>query len=158
MAPCGFGSAGHVSLVRCSAALASAVEPCGMTLTVWTTRRVSWMCVSTGLVVLNKYLLSTVGFCYPMALSGMGMAFSSVASFIACKVNSAPLPPMHAVASKWPEPRHQEGGLAVPAPACCSADAHRPLANHQTFIDICFDVLLFVPGHAACIPVDLQHA
>eukprot|EP00891_Asterochloris_glomerata_P003668 jgi/Astpho2/3668/e_gw1.00059.28.1_t len=57
-----------------------------MTVTLWEHCRVSWMCVSTGLVVLNKYLLSNVGFCYPMALSGMGMAFSSVASFIACKV------------------------------------------------------------------------
>lgn len=63
-----------------------------MTVTLWERCRVSWMCVSTGLVVLNKYLLSNVGFCYPMALSGMGMAFSSVASFIACKVSGASLP------------------------------------------------------------------
>ena len=97
MAPRGFGSAGHVSLAWCSAALLDAVKPCGMTVTVHSSCRVSWMCVSTGLVVLNKYLLSNVGFSYPMALSGMGMAFSSVASFIACKVSNASLPPTHAV-------------------------------------------------------------
>ena len=101
MAPCGFGSAGHVSLAWCSAALAGAVEPCGTAVTLQGSCRVSWMCVSTGLVVLNKYLLSNVGFSYPMALSGMGMAFSSVASFIACKVNDAPLPPTHAVVPRW---------------------------------------------------------
>ena len=44
------------------------------------------MCVSSGLVVLNKYLLSYTGFQYPMALSGLGMAFSTIASFLACKV------------------------------------------------------------------------
>ena len=65
------------------------------------------MCVSTGLVVLNKYLLSNVGFCYPMALSGMGMAFSSVASFVACKVSNASLLPIHAVSPRQPKPKHQ---------------------------------------------------
>ena len=44
------------------------------------------MCLSSGLVVLNKYLLSYVGFQYPMTLSGLGMAFSAIASFLTCKV------------------------------------------------------------------------
>jgi len=42
-----------------------------------------WMGVSSGLIMLNKDLLSN-GFPYPMALSGMGMAFSAVASYFAC--------------------------------------------------------------------------
>ena len=49
--------------------------------------RISWMCFSSGLVVLNKYLLSYVGFQYPMTLSGLGMAFSAIASFLTCKVS-----------------------------------------------------------------------
>lgn len=41
--------------------------------------------VSSGLILLNKDLLSH-GFPYPMALSGLGMAFSGAASFLCCKV------------------------------------------------------------------------
>jgi len=46
---------------------------------------VAWMSVSSGLILLNKDLLSN-GFHYPMALSGLGMAFSATASYICCKV------------------------------------------------------------------------
>ena len=42
-----------------------------------------WMCFSGGLIMLNKDLLSH-GFPYPMALSGLGMIFSGVASQIVC--------------------------------------------------------------------------
>lgn len=45
----------------------------------------AWMSVSSGLILLNKDLLSH-GFHYPMALSGLGMAFSGTASFICCRV------------------------------------------------------------------------
>ena len=48
------------------------------------------MCLSSGLVVLNKYLLSYVGFQYPMTLSGLGMVFSAIASFVTCKVRCNP--------------------------------------------------------------------
>lgn len=41
----------------------------------------AWMGVSSGLIMLNKNLLSN-GFPYPMALSGLGMAFSWVASYV----------------------------------------------------------------------------
>ena len=50
---------------------------------------VLWMSVSSALIVLNKQLLSVVGFHYPMALSGLGMAFSSLAGFVVCKVSLA---------------------------------------------------------------------
>eukprot|EP00884_Botryococcus_braunii_P023437 jgi/Botrbrau1/9778/Bobra.85_1s0022.2 len=46
----------------------------------------SWMAVSSALIILNKHLMSTDGFHFPMALSGLGMAFSAVASFIVCRV------------------------------------------------------------------------
>lgn len=45
-----------------------------------------YMTISSALIVLNKQLMSGDGFRYPMALSGLGMGFSAVASFIACKV------------------------------------------------------------------------
>ena len=51
---------------------------------------VLWMAVSSALIVLNKQLLSVVGFHYPMALSGLGMTFSSLAGFVVCKVSSTP--------------------------------------------------------------------
>lgn len=43
----------------------------------------TWMGFSSGLIMLNKHLLSN-GFPYPMALSGMGMAFSGLASYLVC--------------------------------------------------------------------------
>lgn len=45
-----------------------------------------WMTISSALILLNKHLLSTDGFHYPMALSGLGMAFSAAASYICCRV------------------------------------------------------------------------
>ena len=48
---------------------------------------VGWMGVSSGLIMVNKYLMSTDGFHYPMALSCLGMLFSSVASYFACRVS-----------------------------------------------------------------------
>ena len=47
-----------------------------------------WMGVSSGLILVNKYIMSTDGFHYPMALSGLGMAFSSVASWLVCRVSA----------------------------------------------------------------------
>lgn len=44
-----------------------------------------WMLVSSWLIVVNKQLLSG-GFAYPMALSGLGMTFSGVASYFVCRV------------------------------------------------------------------------
>ena len=55
---------------------------------------VGWMGVSSGLIMVNKYLMSTDGFHYPMALSCLGMLFSSVASYFACRV-SVPAWPCH---------------------------------------------------------------
>ncbi|GMH42799.1 hypothetical protein BSKO_10718 [Bryopsis sp. KO-2023] len=49
---------------------------------------VAWMMVSSGLILLNKHLMSDLKFEYPMTLSGSGMLFSSVASYIACRVLS----------------------------------------------------------------------
>lgn len=46
----------------------------------------AWMAVSSGLILVNKYIMSTDKFHFPMALSGLGMAFSSVASFLVCRV------------------------------------------------------------------------
>ena len=45
-----------------------------------------YMTISSTLIVLNQQLMSEDGFRYPMALSGLGMGFSAVASYIACKV------------------------------------------------------------------------
>ena len=44
------------------------------------------MTISSALIVLNQQLMNEDGFRYPMALSGLGMGFSAVASYIACKV------------------------------------------------------------------------
>ncbi|KAL3152679.1 hypothetical protein ABBQ38_012274 [Trebouxia sp. C0009 RCD-2024] len=45
-----------------------------------------YMTISSALIVLNQQLMHEDGFRYPMALSGLGMGFSAVASYIACKV------------------------------------------------------------------------
>ncbi len=50
---------------------------------------VGWMGVSSALIMINKYIMSTDGFAYPMALSCLGMLFSSVASYLACRVSPA---------------------------------------------------------------------
>ncbi|KAK9865387.1 hypothetical protein WJX84_008174 [Apatococcus fuscideae] len=47
---------------------------------------VAWMVVSSSLILVNKHLMSNDGFHYPMALSGLGMGFSAVASWLVCKV------------------------------------------------------------------------
>ncbi|KAK9787492.1 hypothetical protein WJX73_004769 [Symbiochloris irregularis] len=46
----------------------------------------SWMGVSSALILVNKHCMSVDGFVYPMALSGLGMAFSGIASTLCCKV------------------------------------------------------------------------
>ena len=51
---------------------------------------VGWMAVSSGLIMLNKHLMSTDGFHFPMALSCLGMLFSSVASHFCCRVQPIP--------------------------------------------------------------------
>ena len=48
----------------------------------------AWMGVSSALILVNKHCMSVDGFAYPMALSGLGMGFSSIASFVCCKVSS----------------------------------------------------------------------
>jgi hypothetical protein len=50
------------------------------------------MGISSALIMVNKYLMSTDGFHYPMALSCLGMLFSSVASYIVCKVRASLTP------------------------------------------------------------------
>lgn len=45
-----------------------------------------YMAISSALIVLNQQLMNEDGFKYPMALSGLGMGFSAVASYVACKV------------------------------------------------------------------------
>eukprot|EP01023_Acetabularia_acetabulum_P002601 TRINITY_DN11087_c0_g1_i1.p1 TRINITY_DN11087_c0_g1~~TRINITY_DN11087_c0_g1_i1.p1 ORF type:complete len:241 (-),score=27.43 TRINITY_DN11087_c0_g1_i1:53-700(-) len=45
----------------------------------------AYMCVSSGLIVLNKYLMKDDGFHFPAALSGQGMIFSALFSMIICK-------------------------------------------------------------------------
>lgn len=47
-----------------------------------------YMTISSALIVLNQQLMNEDGFRYPMALSGLGMGFSAVASYIACKVST----------------------------------------------------------------------
>lgn len=47
---------------------------------------VSWMLVSSGIVLLNKFLLSNDGFHFPFALASFGMCFSSVASYVVVRV------------------------------------------------------------------------
>ncbi|CAD7700496.1 unnamed protein product [Ostreobium quekettii] len=49
----------------------------------------TWMGISSGLILLNKYIMVTDGFKFPMALTAMGMAFSGLAGFLACRVFKA---------------------------------------------------------------------
>ena len=58
---------------------------------------VGWMVVSSALIMINKYLMSSDGFRFPMALSCLGMLFSSLASYLACRVG--------AYKPAWPIPR-----------------------------------------------------
>lgn len=45
-----------------------------------------WMSFSSGLIFINKWIMAVDDFRFPMALSGLGMIFSSVASYLVCKV------------------------------------------------------------------------
>lgn len=46
----------------------------------------SWMAASSCLILVNKHILSSLQFPYPMTVSGMGMMGSGVASFLCCRV------------------------------------------------------------------------
>lgn len=46
----------------------------------------SWMAVSSLLILLNKYIMVDKGFKYPMTVSGMGMATSGILSYLCCHV------------------------------------------------------------------------
>ena len=46
----------------------------------------AWMGVSSALILVNKHCMSDDGFAFPMALSGLGMAFSGFAATLCCKV------------------------------------------------------------------------
>lgn len=46
----------------------------------------AWMTVSTLLVLVNRHILTDLGFSYPMTVSGLGMLASSIASFVCCRV------------------------------------------------------------------------
>lgn len=47
---------------------------------------VAYMGSASSLILLNKYILSNDGFGYPMALSSLGMGFSSIAAHMYCTV------------------------------------------------------------------------
>jgi drug/metabolite transporter (DMT)-like permease len=47
---------------------------------------VSWMIVSTLLILLNKHIMVDIGFKYPMTVSSMGMAASGCFSYICCRM------------------------------------------------------------------------
>lgn len=90
---------------------------------------VGWMGVSSALIMINKYIMSTDGFAYPMALSCLGMLFSSAASFLACRVCPAcmhlpgSLPPLFTCSARL--------GSLPPRLASSSSDWVQLLCNHQ---------------------------
>ena len=45
-----------------------------------------WMTVSSGLILLNKWIMSADKFEYPMFLAGLGMLFSGFGAFVCCRV------------------------------------------------------------------------
>ena len=45
----------------------------------------AWMCVSSGLIMLNKYILSSLKFEYPLTLCSLGMLFSGIVSAVLFK-------------------------------------------------------------------------
>lgn len=55
-----------------------------------------WMTVSSGLIFLNKWIMSADKFEYPMFLAGLGMLFSGCASFVCCRVRCLTIPPPYA--------------------------------------------------------------
>mmetsp|Transcript_10735 Transcript_10735/g.18672 ORF Transcript_10735/g.18672 Transcript_10735/m.18672 type:complete len:347 (-) Transcript_10735:641-1681(-) len=46
----------------------------------------AWMFVSSFLILLNKHLMTDLGFRYPMSVSGMGMVSSAILSYLCCRV------------------------------------------------------------------------
>lgn len=46
----------------------------------------AWMAASSALILVNKHCMSEDGFAFPMALSGLGMLFSGIASTLCCRV------------------------------------------------------------------------
>lgn len=66
-------------------AVAILMPPCMQAMTVLACG--AWMGVSSALILVNKHCMSDDGFAYPMALSGLGMAFSGIASTVCCKVS-----------------------------------------------------------------------
>lgn len=42
------------------------------------------MMSASTLIILNKFVMSTDGFAFPMALGSLGMGFSSIASYVYC--------------------------------------------------------------------------
>lgn len=51
---------------------------------------VVWVSASNGLIILNKYLMSSDGFKHPMALSSLGMISSWLLSMAACRLGFVP--------------------------------------------------------------------
>lgn len=91
--------------------------PLSLQLVIAVVASVAWMAVSSGLILLNKDLLSH-GFHYPMALSGLGMAFSGAASYLCCKVGAA----------LWEVEQGSTQGWQTCGPGHC---ALQPLARQQ---------------------------
>ena len=52
---------------------------------------IGWMAASSALIMINKYIMSSDGFRFPMVLSCLGMLFSSVASYAVCRVSARTL-------------------------------------------------------------------
>jgi hypothetical protein len=106
---------------------------------------VAWMSVSSGLILLNKDLLSH-GFHYPMALSGLGMAFSGTASYLCCRVRGG-----RPVGVAAPTP-----GAAAPAAAAAAAGSrlHGSLARLSAFLPYQLPAHL-PPVFPACLPACL---
>lgn len=52
----------------------------------------AWMLASSGTILLNKHVMTGIGFRYPTTLAAMGMAASSLGAWLYC---AAALPPAH---------------------------------------------------------------
>ncbi len=61
-------------------------QPLWLRATIATLACIAYMGSASSLILLNKYILSNDGFSYPMALSTLGMGFSSIAAHVYCKV------------------------------------------------------------------------
>ena len=102
---------------------------------------VAWMSVSSGLILLNKDLLSH-GFHYPMALSGLGMAFSGTASYLCCRVRGG-----RPVGVAAPTP----GAAAPAAAAAAGGRLHGSPARLSAFLPYQWPAHL-PPVFPACLP------